>query len=329
MYRRFSPVGVGTNAGFELPFVNGTPFFTLRDLRGPGFSDHKALGEDIANMLRQNQQFMNFRVVLIKPTTIVDAVNYVKEKYPELSFEVVDPYTFYRFYTESGGSLGENIRTYECINVETPICIDGKIESDEWDNAEEIIISIESEDVNRHGTVWGTMHGEADLQSKYRLKWDKQYLYLLEERQDDLLWFTHSDSELYKSDATMLFLDLDHDKRGSMYRDGDYAIMVTANSPDGTPKIILREGHDSGMRERQFTEATVEATINSNGYVMEVAIPWSVLKVIPFTPKNDLKVGMTLLATDNDGPEKWGQIMWVGNGDGQENWADMIFKDAN
>jgi len=36
---------------------------------------------------------------------------------------------------------------------------------------------------------------------------------------------------------------------------------------------------------------------------------------------------MTLLATDNDGPGNWGQIMWVGNGDNKAHWADMKFVD--
>src|SRR5690606_32964954 len=51
--------------------------------------------------------------------------------------------------------------------------------------------------------------------------------------------------------------------------------------------------------------------------------------VKPFSPAVNLVIGMSLLATDNDGPGDWGQIMWSGDGDNQANWADMKFSILN
>lgn len=101
-YSRFSPAGVGNNAEFDETVVNGTPFFKVQDtLLSPITADSHALANELSNIFTRKQQFTFLRTILFKPATIVDAVEEVRSLHPELKFEVVDPYTFFRFYKES------------------------------------------------------------------------------------------------------------------------------------------------------------------------------------------------------------------------------------
>ncbi len=325
VYSRISPAGVGNNAGFDQDIVNGTPFAPVTDM-GLFRSDTEQFGKDLARALKRNQ-FLNIRVILTKPSDIVAAVQYVQTNHPELNFEVVDPYTYFRFYKEAEGDTGtiDETKQYQAVKAGAPITIDGVAKAEEWEKAAGIVVSPLSDDVVAYGTVWGAETDAADLTSRYRIRWDDQHLYLLEERTDDSLHFTETGAQMYLSDATMLFLDLGHDKQGGVYKNGDYALFLTPSGPDEQPHMFIREGRNEGQIEREFTDGRIAGVITDSGYTMEVAIPWSALQTMPFAPGVDRKVGMSLLATDQDGSGNWGQIMWVGDGDNQENWADMKF----
>ncbi|UVI32955.1 sugar-binding protein [Paenibacillus spongiae] len=227
----------------------------------------------------------------------------------------------------------QGVPSYSARQAETDIAIDGVVSAGEWDGAEEINVSPESPAVKKHGKVWGAIADGADLTSRYKIKWDAEYLYLLEQRTDNVIHFTNTGAQMYLSDATMLFLDIDRNKSGSGYRDGDFAIMVTPGGVKGAenPHVFIREGHDNGVREYAYDGGEVAAQATDGGYTLELAIPWSDLNVYPFTPKGGAAIGMSLLATDNDdqdGNAKWGQAMWAGDGDNQALWADMTFNGA-
>ncbi|UVI28864.1 hypothetical protein [Paenibacillus spongiae] len=96
-----------------------------------------------------------------------------------------------------------------------------------------------------------------------------------------------------------------------------------SSGPDGQPHILIREGHNGGAAEYPLTEATIASSVNNNHYTVEIAIPWAELQMIPFAPEEGGTIGMSVLATH--GPANWEQIMWVGNGDDQSNWADLRF----
>ncbi|GBG05716.1 hypothetical protein PAT3040_00200, partial [Paenibacillus agaridevorans] len=326
-YSRFSPMGVGNHEGFEQKVVNGTPFAPVIAM-GHDVSDSAQYGEELVNELKR-RDFLNVKVVLTRPSAIVGAIDYIRETYPDLDFEVVDPYTYFRLFKEAGadGSSGSNdlIKKYDALKATEIIAVDGVADPGEWEDADEIIVSPNSADVKRYGTVWGSMDDEADLTSRYRVRWDEQHLYLLETRTDDSLNFTETGAQMYLSDATMLFLDLNHDKQGGRYADGDYALFMTPSGPDGQPHMFIREGHSAGAQERAYTDGDIAAVITDTGYTMEVAIPWSSLQVQPFEPATNRQIGMSVLATDNDGPNNWGQMMWAGDGDNQQYWADMTF----
>lgn len=96
-YSRISPDGVANNAAFTEPIVNGTLFTSIVDLTQDP-RDSKQLGENLALKLKNGPQFQYFRCVITKPNMLYEAVNHVRKNYPEVEFEVIDPYTYFRLY---------------------------------------------------------------------------------------------------------------------------------------------------------------------------------------------------------------------------------------
>ncbi|GGD85895.1 sugar-binding protein [Paenibacillus nasutitermitis] len=216
--------------------------------------------------------------------------------------------------------------TYVSHKAATPVTTDGVKSAGEWDNAGEITVSTDSADVKAFGQVWGAVDDAADLTAKYRVKWDDDYLYLLDERtSDDVLQFTETGGLMFLSDATMMFLNLSGEQSGADYKNGDFALFFTPSGPDSKPHAFVREGRDSGKVEYATEEIKMGSKLAANSYTLEVAIPWSLLKTTP-SALSGFKAGFSLLATDRDDPNDWGQIMWVGNGDGQQHWASMILE---
>ncbi|MFD0716852.1 S-layer homology domain-containing protein [Paenibacillus sp. GCM10027626] len=203
-----------------------------------------------------------------------------------------------------------------------PIVIDGVAGEGEWSGTEKITVSPSDPDLQRFGKIWGD---PGKVKATYRLKWDDANLYVLEQREDDAFAFTETGATMYASTASMLFLDIDHNKSGSTYLNGDYAIFFTPSGPDGRPHVFMRQGADSGKDEYALAGATIKSVVDmtAHTYTVELAIPWNALQIMPFAPKNDAKVGMTVAATRNDGKGAWGQLMWAGDGDDQAKWADM------
>ncbi|MCC3372388.1 S-layer homology domain-containing protein [Cohnella sp. REN36] len=204
----------------------------------------------------------------------------------------------------------------------SPITIDGVANESEWNDATDIVISQSDPNLLRYGTLWGNTE---NMNAKYRLKWDDTNLYVLEQRGDSEFLFTETGGNMFSSTASMLFLDIDHNKKGAAYRSGDYAVMFTAGGPDSQPHVFLRQGDDGGAQEYTLTEAVIKSVIDTEAhkYVLEMAIPWSALQITPFSPSNDRIIGMSMLSTRKLSGNVWGQLMWMGNGDDQANWADM------
>ncbi|MDG0810463.1 S-layer homology domain-containing protein [Cohnella rhizosphaerae] len=203
-----------------------------------------------------------------------------------------------------------------------PISVDGIVDEGEWSDAQDIVINERDPDLLRYGALWGdTGH----IDARYRLKWDDTNLYVLEQRQDSEFLFTETGANMFSSTASMLFLDTDHDKSGAAYRSGDYAVLFTAGGPDSQPHAYMRQGDDGGVQEYPLTDAVIQSKVDTaaHAYVLEMAIPWSALRSTSFVPGNDEVAGMSVLSTRKLSGNVWGQLMWMGNGDDQANWADM------
>jgi len=322
-YSRISPAGVGTNGGYPERIVNGTPFTEVVTF-GNEEKDAAAFGERLAGNLQSGgSPFRMFRILLTKPSVLAEAVDYVRTRYPGLEFEIVDPYTYFRLYKEA--EAPSELR-YDIKETEGPVLVDGNASPGEWDAAEPITVSKNAPAVLEHGTVWGSIASDAELSSSYRLQWDEDYMYIMEQRSSAGLDFSAQESEMYLSDATLLFLDLNGEKSGTALKAGDYVISMRAGGgPGNAPQLYMREGGASSVQEYELTAGQIASNIDGNTYVLEAAIPWSALQATPFVPAALAEGGMTLLASRGNGSlsAAWGQIMWSGDGDNQRKWGNF------
>ncbi|MBO5069980.1 MAG: hypothetical protein J6C37_06415, partial [Roseburia sp.] len=330
-YSEISPVGVvyqgSVSAGKEVNY--GTPFVSYYDIGNQIKSGSAAsVASTINSRMKGTGQFHVFRSILTSPSAIYDIVDALKANYPDTKFKVLDPYTFMELFEASeGGVVTPAPITYEAQEA-TAITVDGVADEEEWADAEEILVSVDAEDVKKHGTNWNVDSSDP-LEAKYKVKWDSENLYVVETISDDaLLPMTDTSAMNYlKNDATMLFLDLNGSK-SSGYSAGDYAVYYALDS-NNELVVFLRDGQNGALIERRLsdTEYTAAAKVDGNTAVIELALPWSLFQTVPFTPEAGKSVGMSILVIDHDTTNDNGgrQIMWCGAGDDQIGWAAMKF----
>lgn len=101
-YASFSPRGVGMQLGYEAPLVNGTPFLRHISDIYPNLDDLKKTAAQMAIFTRAKKpQFLIFRWILQRASTLKAVRDLMVETYPEKQFEFCDPYTFFALYKES------------------------------------------------------------------------------------------------------------------------------------------------------------------------------------------------------------------------------------
>jgi hypothetical protein len=63
-----------------------------------GGNTPEQMGENLYNALKylEKRQFHMIRIIMAAPGLVYDAVNHVKQKYPDFKFELLDPYTVMR-----------------------------------------------------------------------------------------------------------------------------------------------------------------------------------------------------------------------------------------
>ena len=335
-YSQMTPYGVVSMNRYD-NIVNGdvtTPFpgmTSLPNMRTE--AQRQQAATQIAGNIKFDGQFFAYRSVKASRANIRETLNLLEAQNPGIKYEVVDPYTFMELYAQYGNSNSTNTgAVYEADKTATPITIDGAVGTGEWDGLETMVVSKSSEQISNHGYVWGSFADDDDLTATYQLTWDSENLYMLEKRVDNYLKpaYTVGANPLYDIDATMLFLDLDGVRDGTKFFTGDFAIHYSFDA-DGNPVVYLRTGTDTGSKNHTLLsegDVQIARTVTSDGYICEIAIPWSLLsnESFSFTPESGNQVGMTILAIDHDELTSGGrQIMWHGNGDTQDNWGVLKF----
>ncbi|MBO5070528.1 MAG: hypothetical protein J6C37_09230 [Roseburia sp.] len=342
-YTQISPYGVIMNntahetivtKDNEGNVISETPFPEMRDLDS---MRTEALQQSSANTIAGNikfdGQFFAYRSVKASRANIRATLELLEEQNPGIKYEVVDPYTFMKLYAAYGEDSSSTVggAAYETSYATNTVTIDGTVGTAEWNDADVMTVNASAQEISDHGYVWGDIGDTSDLDVEYRMKWDEDNLYLLEKRTDNYIKYNYNvgSTPLYDIDASMLYLDLDGKQDGAKYFEGDFAIHYSVQS-DGTVIAYLRTGSEDGTKNH--TQLTVGTDVQicyqetEDGYVFELAIPWSLFANgdFSYTPDVNTVVGMTVLAIDHDESTSGGrQIMWHGNGDTQENWGTM------
>jgi hypothetical protein len=161
---------------------------------------------------------------------------------------------------------------------------------DEWHTAQFPINSVVYD--------YSDWSGNNDLLGSYRIGWDYTYLYLAVKVHDDKYVQVSTGESIYKGDSLEILLDTDLTGDISVqnldWDDYQIGISPGKNEPGSNEEAYLwYPGDLAGERG----SIKVGAFGGDGLYRIEVAIPWSVLRVSPYT---GLEMGFAVSISDND-----------------------------
>lgn len=113
----------------------------------------------------------------------------------------------------------ESFQSYGLAEAQNTINLNGKIDGSEWSNA----------DWRPMDQAWiGGAYAEEDFSGRYKVLWDKDYLYVLAEIKDDKLVDTHKDGldKYWDDDCLEVFIDADGSKGNHQYNYNAFAYHI-------------------------------------------------------------------------------------------------------
>lgn len=151
--------------------------------------------------------------------------------------------------------------------------------------------------------TYGKEHydGEADLSGKVQLAWDNKNLYVAARITDNRYVQNVDGAKLYLGDSLEILFDRDFtgDFNSATLNNDDYQLGISPGSPDPNKNPEAYLWYPSGSAGR-VNKVTIAAVAMEGGYILEAAIPWSILGV---TPKEGATYGFVISASDNDNRE--------------------------
>jgi hypothetical protein len=155
--------------------------------------------------------------------------------------------------------------------------------------------------------------GADDLSASARFLWDSQKLYALFEITDDGKHGGVGGEQNYQNDGVELYIDADNSKSSS-YGSNDFQYRFIWNETQ------VHETKHAAIQDVLFWQSDTD-----NGYVMEVAIPWTSLGAS--APAAGELLGLDVHVNDNDGNGREGKIALFAHTD--DAWRDpSLFGDA-
>ncbi len=170
--------------------------------------------------------------------------------------------------------------------------------------------------------------GASDLSGTFRIGWDYRALYVAVQVVDDHLVQNEHGAAIYKGDDVEI--QLDTNLYGDFYINAvngdDYQIGLSPGSPPGTsPEAYL--WYPPG-KARALPEVDVGVKLTTDGYVLEAAIPWT---IIGFKPYPGLKMGFAISISDDDDPTRAVQQTMLSNDPYRTllptSWGTLVFYD--
>lgn len=162
-----------------------------------------------------------------------------------------------------------------------PVTADGKIDGNEWDDANEVVLEVSNPVMNAFGRYQG---GDEDFfasfKATFKIKWDEDNLYILEVREDKDKFVFDPDDALapWQGCGTLFFISYDN---GDPKWANAYEPFWTPKAADGKPKAALRAFHDG--RDGSFSSSDEPEAIGNwkfGGTVTEGAVHTSVFEII-------------------------------------------------
>ena len=188
---------------------------------------------------------------------------------------------------------------WEIPEREVDILIDGFL--DEWEGVPAMVLEPGGSDVQSAGEF-----GQDDLRAEIRALWDKEYLYVALDWQDNVwdiqdvsrreaVWV---DSNGRRRDRMHFFDNIKFHIRKSDY---DYTMWLSPRVADAGPFSWCRLLQGYGGMERATSAPTITARDHGNRATIEVVLLWKQLRI---KPKKNQNVPLRLVIADSDLPGK-------------------------
>jgi LCP family protein required for cell wall assembly len=136
-----------------------------------------------------------------------------------------------------------------------------------------------------------------DVSGSWNIAWDEGYLYVAVKVKDDVFVQDAVGETLYKGDSIELWISLDPGSRGPQLTEREFQIGL---SPGDLAKNITGPEAYLWMPDQYkspINDALIAARLTENGYGIEIAVPWTALRITPFAGEG---FGFTLAVNDND-----------------------------
>jgi hypothetical protein len=164
-----------------------------------------------------------------------------------------------------------------------------------------------------------TITDEADLSADWLVAWDANFLYLWALVADDVLAQVNQGASLFRGDAVAIYFDSDlsDDASGAQLSNDDFAFFFSALGTDWVRLVPTADGGGFGSEGAITSDPDLEAAAvrSTNGYDVEVRIPWRLLGVNGPQPGQQFR--MTLDVSDNDTPGASQQDAMISNSSGR------------
>jgi hypothetical protein len=138
-----------------------------------------------------------------------------------------------------------------------------------------------------------------DTSASWNAAWDDKYLYLAISVKDDAFVQETTGDQLYKGDSVEVWLNINLGENAKTLTPFDFQLGISPGNLHADP--FKQEAYRWLPRDTPtpVLDAATTARIVPGGYEVEVAIPWTVFRLIPISGQS---VGFVLAVNDNDTP---------------------------
>ncbi len=142
--------------------------------------------------------------------------------------------------------------------------------------------------------------GSADASASWNTAWDNEYLYLALKVKDDVFVQEATGENLFRGDSLELLVDIDPGSRVDSLTERDYQLGISlgnlaANPPTPSEAYLWWPTNKKGA----IGDVVVGARLIEGGYAVELAVPWSIFNLTPFSGEG---LAFTLSVSDDDSP---------------------------
>ena len=190
--------------------------------------------------------------------------------------------------------------------------VGGSINLNEWNDTQAIEVRLNNDPLEKYINYqggWGDGRVDSDYQGTYKIKWDENYIYFLEIRVDDHVNLFGDSSQPWMTDGALIFTQAP-DVPATVNPEGvSHHVFYTVGNDGkiGGDVMVRICNMEFGSREIvPIDGAKITSELTSTGYMVEIAVPWSMYTSdIPNFkgPKAGDIMGLSYVVHDSDTDE--------------------------